>query len=193
MRQKNKRDAIEELTLRRAQRKKALNLRRRIALGRTAQYSLGEDDGAPSSPLAGRMKVERSKAGRGDGSFANMGNVTDLPLSLPLEKKSAEVEFSDSDESEADVGILSNWQAKQRKKMLASGEATESEVIFMAVQSTLEKLARRTDVVKMVVLNEMREVKMICSAAADVVEILGRRATDLAKQQQTFIDRLGYA
>jgi len=43
-----------------------------------------------------------------------------------------------------------------------------------------------------IILEEMKEVKMICGVISDVLEILGRRANDLAKQQRTFIEGLGF-
>lgn len=73
---------------------------------------------------------------------------------------------------------------------ILTGEASESELIFSSVQHIAAMLARRTDTVKLLVLNEMKDVKLICGVVADVVEILGRRSHDLSKQQSSFIDRL---
>lgn len=115
-RRKNARDAHQELLIRRQQRKHILDMRKKIALGKTAKYDDGEDDGGPASPITGRIKVDKVKKGHGDPSFAGMGNVTALPLMMPMDKKGDDVEFSDSDESDIDIGILSNAKAKQRKK-----------------------------------------------------------------------------
>ena len=115
-RRKNRANAHSDLLLRRTLRKKELDMRRRIALGKTAAYSDGEDDGGPASPITGRQKIDRVRKGKEDPGFAGMGNVTGLPLMMPMDKKGEEVEFSDSDESDIDIGILSNVRAKQRKK-----------------------------------------------------------------------------
>ena len=69
---------------------------------------------------------------------------------------------------------------------------TEQEIILSSVQHISSVVARRAETVKGIILGEMREVKMICSVVSDVLEILGRRGNDLAKQQKNFIESLGF-
>ncbi|CAD7922976.1 unnamed protein product [Amoebophrya sp. A120] len=180
-----------ELLRRRQERKNALDMRKRIALGRSANYDDGEDDGGPESPTAGRVKVAKQRKGKDDESFAGIGSSTALPLTMPLEGKSQDGQ-SDSDESEVDIGILSSSKAKLRKKKQATGGVTESELILQSVQHISSLLARRTETVKVLLLQEMQDVKTICHVVSDVLEILARRGNDLSKQQQTFIESLGF-
>mmetsp|Transcript_8848 Transcript_8848/g.21540 ORF Transcript_8848/g.21540 Transcript_8848/m.21540 type:complete len:737 (-) Transcript_8848:294-2504(-) len=182
-----------DLLRRRQERKNALDMRKRIALGRSALYDEGEDDGGPESPTAGRVKLQKAKRGSGadDHGFAGIGSSTALPLTMPLETKSAD-EFSESDDSEVDIGILSSSKAKLRKKKQATGGVTESELILQSVQHITALLARRTETVKVLLLQEMQDVKTICHVVSDVLEILARRGSDLSKQQATFIESLGF-
>lgn len=45
---------------------------------------------------------------------------------------------------------------------------------------------------KVLLLQEMQDVKTICHVVSDVLEILARRGSDLSKQQATFIESLGF-
>lgn len=178
----------DEILRRRQERKDTLEMRRRMALGLPLDVDDDDDDGGPESPNAGRTLV--SKKGKGvEERFTEMGNATDLPR--PKRERDDIVE-SGSEDSEIDIGILSNSKVKQRKKKMAQGGLTESEVILSSVQHIAATLARRSETVKDIMLDEMKEVKMICSVVSDVLDILSRRGTDLAKQQRTFIDSLGF-
>ncbi|CAD7937629.1 unnamed protein product [Amoebophrya sp. A25] len=181
-----------DLLRRRQERKNALDMRKRIALGRAAMYDDGEDDGGPESPTAGRAKgVKKRKTGKEDEEFGGLGSTTNLPLTMPLEARSTD-QYSDSEESEVDIGILSSSKSKMRKKKQATGGVTENELILQSVQHVSSLLARRTETVKVLLLQEMQDVKTICQVVSDVLEILARRGADLAKQQGTFIESLGF-
>lgn len=135
--------------------------------------------------------MTKTKKGSEDADFGKLGTTTNLALPMPLEVKGEEA-FSDSDESEVDIGILSNSKVKLRKKKQAAQGVTESELILQSAQHIASQLARRAEVVKIFVLDEMKDVRTICTVVSDVLEILGRRSVDLSKQQQTFIESLGF-
>lgn len=143
-------------------------------------------------------KPKDNKQGGGGGANPNNkgeievvnGTRTDLPIANPLNE--ADGEYSDSDESEIDIGILSHSKKKLRmKKQQGVGGATDQELLFQSVQHVANVFARRVDTVRIIVGEEMKDVKTICSVIGDVIEILSRRSSDLSKQQKTFIESLG--
>jgi len=133
--------------------------------------------------------------------FGDLGNSTDLPVSRQnlnhamkrTDDNTGNRDINgdeDSDESEIDIGLLSQSKTKVRKKKAA--HMSESEIILTSVQHIATVIARRSETMQEVVLEEMKEVKLICGVISDVLEILGRRANDLAKQQRNFIEGLGF-
>jgi len=171
-----------------------MEMRRRIAAGRPLTEDDDDDDGGPNSPNAGVNRIPRRQKARVDNdlsSFGGLEQTQELPLALRDNTRGPD-EDSDSEVSEIDIGILSQSKVKLRKKKMAAAGMGESELILQSVQHIAMTLARRSDVVKGRVLQEMREVKLICGVISDVLEILGRRGVDLCKQQKNFIECLGY-
>jgi len=99
-------------------------------------------------------------------------------------------ENDDSSDSEVDLGPLNEGYNKRQLRVLdegGKGDGQHAELVMKGVQHMAKGLADRTNWLRQLVLEEMRETRMILMGVSDVLEVLNRRSKHLEADQMAFL------
>merc|ERR1719262_2015379 len=99
-------------------------------------------------------------------------------------------ENDDSSDSEVDLGPLNEGYNKRQLRVLdegGKGDGSHAELVMKGVQHMAKGLADRTNWLRKLVLEEMRETRLILSGVSDVLEVLNRRSKHLEADQMAFL------
>jgi hypothetical protein len=99
-------------------------------------------------------------------------------------------ENEDSSDSEVDLGPLNEGYNKRQLRVLedgGKGDGQHAELVMKGVQHMAKGLADRTNWLRKLVLEEMRETRMILMGVSDVLEVLNRRSKHLEADQMAFL------
>jgi hypothetical protein len=110
------------------------------------------------------------------------------PAGRVAKKKLAENE--DSSDSEVDLGPLNEGYNKRQLRVLeegGKGDGQHAELVMKGVQHMAKGLADRTNWLRKLVLEEMRETRLILMGVSDVLEVLNRRSKHLEADQMAFL------
>lgn len=96
----------------------------------------------------------------------------------------------ESSDSEVDLGPLNEGYNKRQLRVLdegGKGDGQHAELVMKGVQHMAKGLADRTNWLRKLVLEEMRETRLILMGVSDVLEVLNRRSKHLEADQMAFL------
>jgi hypothetical protein len=105
-------------------------------------------------------------------------------------QKKKQSENDESSDSEVDLGPLNEGYNKRQLRVLdegGKGDGQHAELMMQGVQHMAKGLADRTNWLRKLVLEEMRETRMILMGVSDVLEVLNRRSKHLEADQMAFL------
>ena len=105
--------------------------------------------------------------------------------------------FDESSDSEVDLGVLSDTAVRQRARRKQSAmtmgepfteEQDERKLLASAIDHIARTLCKRVETMRHVVTAEVRDTRSVSTQLGDVLEVLVRRANDLAVQQSQCLE-----